>query len=99
MNPTFKILTIDVAIEVVQKLKQVNPCQKIKICVIDFDHGSESVKVCSPDEACLLICQSRTVIFNNDEYIPHMELFSTHIRDVRNIIPKGIMHDIIWTGK
>lgn len=99
MNPTFQILTIDAAIEKMQELKQVDPYQKITICTIDFERGSESRNVCSPDEGCLLICQSRTVIFNNDEYIPHMELFSTYIRDVKNIIPKGIMHDIIWSGK
>ena len=33
-------------------------------------------------------------IMNEDEYIPHMQLFNTE-QDIENIIKRGIMHDIL----
>ena len=36
-----------------------------------------------------------TIIINEDEYIPHIELYSMIQNDLENIIKRGVMHDII----
>lgn len=98
MNSTFKFTDIDSAIEKLQDLKKKNTNQKIVICTIDFDNDKESRKIATPDEGCVLVKKSRTIIIDEDTFIPHMELYSTHQNDIENIIKKGIMHDIIFSG-
>lgn len=93
---TFKFSNCDEAIEKLQELKKENRKREIVICTIDYDKDKESRKVATPDEGCVLIKRSKTIIINEDEFIPHMELYSTKQTDLENIIRRGIMHDIIY---
>lgn len=87
--------TIDEAIERLQKLKTEgkNP-KNVVILTMDFDNNTSSKKIASPDDGCLLVKKSKTIIMNEDEYIPHMQLFNTE-QNIKNIIRRGIMHDIL----
>ena len=87
--------TIDEAIERLQKLKTEgkNP-KNVVILTMDFDNNTSSKKIASPDDGCLLVKKSKTIIMNEDEYIPHMQLFNTE-ETIKNIIRRGIMHDIL----
>lgn len=87
--------TIDEAIERLQKLKTEgkNP-KNVVILTMDFDNNTSSKKIASPDDGCLLVKNSKTIIMNEDEYIPHMQLFNTE-QNIKNIIRRGIMHDIL----
>lgn len=87
--------TIGEAIERLQKLKTEgkNP-KNVVILTMDFDNNTSSKKIASPDDGCLLVKKSKTIIMNEDEYIPHMQLFNTE-QNIKNIIRRGIMHDIL----
>lgn len=87
--------TIDEAIERLQKLKAEgkNP-KNVVILTMDFDNNTSSKKIATPDDGCLLVKKSKTIIMNEDEYIPHMQLFNTE-QNIKNIIKRGIMHDIL----
>lgn len=99
MNATsFEFSDLDAAIELLQKLKKVNKNSKIVISTIDFDKDEESRKVATPDEGCILVRKSKTIVINEDTFIPHIELYSSKQNDIENIIKKGIMHDIIFGG-
>lgn len=92
---TYDYSTIDEAIERLQKLKAEgkNP-KNVVILTMDFDNNTSSKKIATPDDGCLLVKKSKTIIMNEDEYIPHMQLFNTE-QDIKNIIRRGIMHDIL----
>lgn len=92
---TYDYTSIDEAIERLQKLKAEgkNP-KNVLILTMDFDNNTSSKKITTPDEGCVLIGKSKTIIMNEDTYLPHMQLFNTE-QDIKNIIKKGIMHDII----
>ena len=98
MNSTFKFSDIDSAIEKLQKLKKENKNGTIVICTVDFDNDEESRKTATVDEGCVLVRKSKTIVINEDTFIPHMELYSVVQNDIENIIKKGIMHDIIFSG-
>lgn len=70
-----------------------NP-KNVVILTMDFDNNTSSKKIATPDDGCLLVRKSKTIIMNEDEYIPHMQLFNTE-QDIQNIIKRGIMHDIL----
>lgn len=95
MSSAFKFTDIDSAIKKLQDLKRKNKDVTIVICTIDFDNDMESRKMATPDEGCILVKRSKTIIINEDEFIPHMELYSTKQNDLENIIRSGLMHDII----
>lgn len=95
MSSIRKFSNVDGAIKSLQDLKKDGKNGTIIICTIDFDHDEESRKIATPDEGCVLVRKSKTIIINEDEYIPHMELYSMAQNDLENIIPKGVMHDII----
>ena len=97
MRETFEFLDIDKAIEKLQKLKKDKKKRKVIICTVDFDSDEESTKITTPEEGCLLVRKSKTIIMNEDTYIPHMQLFSTK-QDFKNILREGTMHDIIFGG-
>lgn len=92
---TYDYSTIDEAIERLQKLKAEgkNP-KNVLILTMDFDNNISSKKITTPDDGCLLVRKSKTIIMNEDAYIPHMQLYNME-QDIKNIIKKGIMHDII----
>lgn len=96
MSSTFKFTDVDSAIQKLQELKRENKSKAIVICTIDFDKDEESRKTATPDEGCMLVRKSKTIIINEDTFISHMELYSTKQNDLENIIKSGIMHDIIW---
>lgn len=93
---TYDYSTIDEAIERLQKLKAEgkNP-KNVVILTMDFDNNTSSKKIATPDDGCLLVKKSKTIIMNEDEYIPHMQLFNTE-QNIKNIIRRGIMHDIYY---
>lgn len=97
MRETFECLDMDKAIEKLQKLKKDKKKRKVIICTVDFDSDEESTKITTPEEGCLLVRKSKTIIMNEDTYIPHMQLFSTK-QDFKNILREGTMHDIIFGG-
>lgn len=96
MKSIRKFSDVDSAIKGLQDLKKDGKNRSIIICTIDFDNDEESRKVTTSDEGCVLVKKSKTIIINEDEYIPHMELYSVAQNDLENIIRKGIMHDIIF---
>lgn len=89
---TFSFMSVDNAIKELTYLKQHG--KKTIICIIDFDNDTEERKAVTYDESCRLIKGANTIIHNQDDFIPHLELYSTIQKDIRNIIPSGIMHDI-----
>lgn len=99
MNPFFKFVDVDSAIKKLQDLKKENKSKMIVICTIDFDNDKESRQITTPDEGCGLVRKSKTIIMNEDTFIPHMEIYSVVQNDLENIIRKGIMHDIIFSPK
>ena len=96
MNSIRKFTDVDSAIKGLQDLKKDGKTGKIIICTIDFDNDEESRTIASPEEGCVLVKKSKTIIINEDEYIPHLELYSRVQNDLENIICEGIMHDIIF---
>lgn len=97
MRETFECMDCDKAIKKLQRLKKENKKRKVIICTVDFDSDEESTKITTPEEGCLLVRKSKTIIMNEDTYIPHMQLFSME-QDIKNILHEGIMHDIIFGG-
>ena len=61
---------------------------------MNFDNNTSTKKIATPDDGCLLVRKSKTIIMNEDTYLPHMQLFNTE-QDIENIIKRGIMHDIL----
>lgn len=96
MSTSFKIVNVDDAIKKLQDLKRVNNNSTILICTIDFDNDEERQMTATPEEGCILVKKSKTVILNEDEFIPHIELYSIEQKDISNIIRRGTMHDIIF---
>ena len=94
MKTTFEYLDTDSAIRRLQEIKKSNKKRRITICTIDFDNDIETVKTASPDEGCILINKSKTIILNDDQYFPHLELYPI-MQDIDNIKAVGVMHDII----
>lgn len=99
MSSIRKFSDVDSAIKGLEDLKKDGKNGKIVICTIDFDNDEESRMVTTPEEGCRLVKKSKTIIINEDEYIPHMELYSMVQNDLKNIIREGIMHDIIFPKK
>lgn len=99
MKSIRKFSDVDSAIKELEDLKKDGKKREIIISTIDFDNDEESTKRATPDEGCVLIRKSKTIIINEDEYIPHIELYSKVQNDLENIIRKGIMHDIIFPKK
>ena len=95
MKSTRKFGDVDSAIKSLQDLKKDGKKRTIIISTIDFDTDEESRKEATPDEGYVLVGKSKTIIINEDEYIPHMELYSMVQNDLENIIKRGVMHDII----
>lgn len=86
----------DKAIETLQKLKKKNKKCKVIICTTDYDNNIEGdIKISTPDEGCVLVRKSKTIIINEDTFIPHMQLFSKQ-QNIENIIKEGVVHDIIF---
>ena len=96
MKSIRKFGDVDSAIKSLQDLKKDGKKRTIIISTIDFDNDEEFRKEATPDEGCVLVRKSKTIIINEDEYIPHMELYSMVQNDLKNIIKKGVMHDIIF---
>lgn len=96
---SFKFTDVDSAIKKLQDLKRENNNRTIVICTVDFDNEKESRKTATPDEGCVLVRKSKTIVINEDTFIPHMELYSTVQSDLENIIRRGKMHDIIFPPK
>lgn len=95
MSSIRRFSDVDSAIKELEDLKKDGKNRNVVICTIDFDNDEESRKIATPEEGCVLVKKSKTIIINEDEYIPHMELYSIVQHDLENILKKGTMHDII----
>ena len=89
----FKFVDIDTAIKKLERLKKEN--KKAVVCIVDFDKDITEKKLTSYDESCKIIRNGATITYNHDNFIPHLEVFSYPQKQIENIIPKGIMHDIL----
>jgi len=94
--PTFEFLDADQAIKKIEYLKR-NKKRSI-VCIINFDEDTEERKTVNYDESCRLIECANTIVHNDDDFIPHLELYSTRQEDIRNIIGEGVMHDLYIAG-
>lgn len=97
MKTTIEYCDEDKAIKILKKMKKENKSGKkrrIVICTFNFDEDTETRKVASPEEGCLLVKKAETIILDDDVYFPHMELYSI-FQDIHDIRRKGVMHDII----
>lgn len=92
---SYNFASYDEAIEKLQSMKKDGKNGKVTIFTIDFDNDTESKKVATTEEGCVLVRRSKTVIINEDTFIPHIQLFSKQQRSIENIIKEGIMHDVI----
>ena len=90
----FTYIDCDEAIKKLEQLKKKNKNCKVLICTVDFDNDKSESKIGTPEEGCVLIRKSKTVIYNEDTFIPHIQLFSKE-QNIENIISQGIMHDIM----
>ena len=91
---TYKVENYDEAIAILQRVKESGAKCNITIYTFDFDKNLESHKVTTPESVCILVEKSKTIIMNNDSYVPHMQLFSM-VQSPENIVRKGIMHDVL----
>lgn len=93
---SYMYLDGDKAIETLQNLKKKNKKCKVIICTTDYDNNIDTdTKIATPDDGCILVRKSKTIIINEDTFIPHMQLYSTK-QNIENIIKEGIVHDIIF---
>lgn len=90
--PTLEFLNVDQAIEKLEYMKRKG--KRTIVCVIDFDNDTEERKTVTYAESCRLIEKANTIIHNQDDFIPHLELYSITQKDIYNIIPKGIIQDL-----
>lgn len=90
---SYEFLNVDDAVSKLPKIKKGG--KKVLVCVINFDNEQEDRMAVTYDEGCKLIKNAKTIIHNDDPFIPHMELFSVIQKDINNIIKRGVMHDII----
>lgn len=95
MKENYEYMSCDQAIEKLQKMKKKNPKCKVMICTVDFEKDSVHQKITTPDEGCLIVRRSKTVVVNEDMYVPHMQCFSKS-QNIENILREGLMHDIIF---
>lgn len=93
MNTRFEFLDIDDAIEKLSKIKKENG--HVTVCMIDFDNDKTDRKVVTYDEGCKIIRNGATIAYNHDSFISHLEVFSTKQKDIENILPIGVIHDIL----
>lgn len=93
---SYKFSSYDDAIKMLQKMKKQGKNKKSIVFTIDFDNDTESKSAITLDEGCTLVKKSKTIVINEDVYIPHMQLFSNVQTDISSIRRVGIMHDIIF---
>lgn len=97
MRTSYRFIDIDEAIEELVKLKSSG--KKATVYIFDYDNSKENRQSVSYDEGCRLIRNAKTIAHNDDPFVPHMELFSIVQEDVKSIVRRGIMHDIILPPK
>jgi hypothetical protein len=98
MSQTFKVLNVDDAIKKLTEIKMKGNKEDFVVLMVDFDNDKSEKMITSFDESCNLIRNAATITHNEDELLPHMELFSNLYKDKYNIKPNGVMHDILLCG-
>lgn len=88
----FNIIDIDTAISLLERIKKEN--SNITVFIINFDENTSERKNMSYNESCDIIRNGSTIAYNQDDFIPHIEVFSIMQKNKENILPIGIMHDI-----
>lgn len=91
---TFEIMTCDEAIKVLQKMKKQNKNCKVAVTSFDFETNETKFRAASPDGVCILVKNSNTIIMNDDDFFPHMQLYSRS-QIPESIVREGIMHDVL----
>ena len=89
---SFDLIDIDKAISLLEKIKENN--SNVAVFIINFDENTSEMKNMSYNESCNIIHKGSTIAYNQDDFIPHIEVFSVVQKDKENILPIGIMHDI-----
>ena len=91
---TYDFICVDDAIEKLRNLEKKNNRDRIIIWKIDFEKNSETKTISSADYGCRLAREAKSIIYNDDEYIPHLQLFTKMQESIRNIQRIGVMYDI-----
>lgn len=92
MKQTIEILNVEDAISRLSKATG----KRIIICTIDFDNDRETKKTGTKEEGYTLIRNAKTIICDKDDIVQHLGLFSILQKDIKHILPKGTMHDIMF---
>lgn len=90
---SYGFVDIDAAIKKLEKMKKEN--KNTVVFIVDFDNNTTKRKIANYDESCKIIRNGITIAHNQDDYISHIEVFSVKQKDKNNILPIGIMHDIL----
>ena len=93
---SYGFVDIDTAIKELETLKKKG--KNAVVCIINFDERTTERTIATYDESCDIIKNGITIAHNRDKYISHIEVFSILQNDIKNIKPKGIMHDILIGG-
>lgn len=88
----FQFVDIDTAIAQLEKIKNGN--KNVVVFIINFDKNTSEKIIANYDESCKIIRNGSTIAYNQDDFIPHIEVFSVVQKNKENILPIGIMHDI-----
>lgn len=94
----YEFVSVDEAIERLEKLKRKNKNAKIAMSTFDFDNDESSFTMITPDEGCILAKKAGSIVMNGDLYISHMQLYSVRQVSPKKLKRKGRMHDILLGG-
>lgn len=92
MNQSLIVVSVDEAINKLNRYKQMYG-DHIMVCIIDLTNGVQSKERKTIEEGYSILTKSAKLIFNEDEYVPHLMAFNLKSKD---ILPKcGKVHDFL----
>lgn len=96
MNESVIIVTIDEAINRLIQHKQMYG-DHISVCIVDLKNGIEKKERKTIEEGFNIIYESRTLLFNEDDYVPHLMAFNLQADDI--LCKDGKVHDFLLSNK
>lgn len=63
--------------------------------MVNFENNSLVKNTISYSSVHKLIKTGKTIFFNEDEFLSHLQIYICEQLDERNIVANGIMHDIM----
>lgn len=96
MNESIIVVTVDEAINRLIQHKQIYG-DHIYVCIVDLANGIQRKERKSIEEGCNIITKSGTLLFNEDDYVPHLMAFNLHVDDV--FCRDGKIHDFLLSNK